>query len=210
MGAKAWFVAYFDSDPKAVLAGRPQLDPNASRALAERLFPKTGLVQIDDGSLSDLCPRKRHLHVGSFGDLRIVAHQELSSKDKVSQIDRRWFDPSLGRTAYVHATHSVVDWFAFGLWRDGKLVRSLSVTSENGVIEQLGEPLAFEAPYWAGQHSIEDESYPLPFHPLDLSEASLLEHLGFQFEGRREDWVCDPDSIALAHYTVKRPFWQFW
>lgn len=37
---------------------------------------------------------------------------------------------------YLHAMHSVVDWFAFAVWGpDGKLRRALSVSPANGVIE---------------------------------------------------------------------------
>jgi hypothetical protein len=103
----------------------------------------------------------------------------------------------------------VVDFLAFGLWRDGRLVRALSISPDNGIQEQIGVPLAFESPYWTGQKAVEvdegEEPYPLPFHPLELSEASMLQHLGFQFEGGIENWVCDPDDIPIAAYSLAKP-----
>ncbi|WP_165949437.1 DUF6928 family protein [Kribbella turkmenica] len=38
---------------------------------------------------------------------------------------------------------------------------------DDGVLENLGEPLPFERPYWAGEHPVEvdEEPYPLEFHP---------------------------------------------
>jgi hypothetical protein len=43
------------------------------------------------------------MFVGCYGGLRIVAHYELAI-DHPSEVDRRWFDPTLSRTAYAHAT----------------------------------------------------------------------------------------------------------
>ena len=131
-----------------------------------------------------------------------------------SKVDRRWLDPTLGRTAYVHVTHSGVDWFAFSLWRKGRLVRSLSVSPDGGVQEQIGNPLSFEAPYWGGQFPVEvdddREPYPLAFHPLDLSEASMLQHLGFQFGGNSNDWVCDPAEVPVARFAIQKAGWKLW
>ena len=213
MGAKAWFIAYYDDDPKLVLANSPELDRGASRQLAGRLFPDVTLNDTGDGHLHFLNPPKNQMFVGCYGGLRIVAHYELAI-DRPSKVDRRWFDPTLGRTAYVHATHSVVDWFAFGLWRDGRLIRSLSVSPDGGVQEQIGDPLTFETPYWDGQFPVDDEDdrepYFLPFHPLDLSEASMLQHLGFQFEGYPKDWVCDPAKVLIAKFAIEKARWKFW
>jgi len=215
MGAKAWFIAYFDDDPKAVLSNQPKLDRNASRELAERLFPDVTLTSAEDVTLEFLDPQKDQIIIGCYGGVRIVAHYELSN-DRPSKIDPRWFDPALGTNAYVHATHSVVDWFAYGLWRNGKLARALSISPDDGIAEQIGDPLPFEKAYWDGQFPVDDDddegSYPLPFHPLELSEASILHHLGFQFEGQISEWICDPIDIPAVTFAMKsdRPFWKFW
>ena len=215
MGAKAWFIAYFDDDPKATLQDNPELDREASLELAKQLFPNVTLKATDDGDLSFLNPDERELLVGCYPGLRIVAHDDLGG-DYPSKIDPLWLDPSLGHNVYLHATHSVVDLFAFGLWREGKLIRSLSVSPDNGVQEQVGDPFPFEIPYWDGKFPVEldddDRTYPLPFHPLDLSEASMLHHLGFQFEGSFGDWVCDPSEVPIASFELSRhrPRWKFW
>jgi len=49
----------------------------------------------------------------------------------------------------LHVKHSVVDWFAYAIWQDGVLLRSLSV-SPGEVFEDIGAPPPFEAPFWAG------------------------------------------------------------
>jgi hypothetical protein len=48
--------------------------------------------------------------------------------------------------------HSVVDWFAFAVWQDGRLKRSLSLSPDSGVLEDIGAKLPFEEPYWSGKH----------------------------------------------------------
>jgi hypothetical protein len=206
LGAKAWFIAYSDGDPKSVLSRSPALDRDASRALAKRLFPGYGLKEESDGTLDLLNPDDNQLFVGHFGDLRVVAHSDLGG-DYPSRIAQKWLDPSFGSSAYVHATHSVVDWLAFGLWRNGELVRALSVSPDNGVQEQVGVPLDFERPYWDGKHPVDvgdgDDPYPLPFHPLELSEACMLNHMGYQFEGRPSDWVCDPAEIPILSFSLR-------
>jgi hypothetical protein len=102
--------------------------------------------------------------------------------------------------------HSVVDWFAFAVWQDGHLKRSLSLSPDSGILEDIGPKLSFELPYWSGQHPAidpddqdEDEPpYPFPFHPLELGEAALLEFFGYQLEGSPS--AIDPESFPLASF----------
>ncbi|MEP1536354.1 MAG: hypothetical protein ABJQ34_01280 [Paracoccaceae bacterium] len=215
MGAKAWFAAYFDGSPKDILSNKPELNRAASVALAEKMFPKHTVREKENGSLFFLNPKNREVFIGVYGELKIIAHQDFSG-DLPSKTDQRWLDSDLGSTVYVHATHSVVDWFAFALWKEGKLVRSTSVSPDGGVHEDIGEKLPFELPYWDGSFSLEDEveedePYPLPFHPLELSDASLLATLGFQFEGHPDAWVCDPMEIPIMKFQIsKNSWWKFW
>jgi len=64
-------------------------------------------------------------------------------------------------------------------------VRFLNVLSEDGIVENVGEPLDFEVPFWTGEHPADTggwpnaEPYPLPFHPLDLGEHALRALFGF-------------------------------
>ncbi len=113
---------------------------------------------------------------------------------------------------YLHAMHSVVDWFAYAQWTNGELVRSLSVSPDNGVIEEIGQRLPFEEPFWSGQQPATDdaEGYPLPFHPLELGEAALKELFGYQLEGFIEPGLLEPESIPLIKYKRSSTWWKFW
>jgi hypothetical protein len=111
--------------------------------------------------------------------------------------------------------HSVVDWFAYAKWVNGTLVRSLSLSPDSGILEDIGERMPFEEPYWSGDHPAVDseeekDSYPFPFHPLELGEAALCELYGYQLEGFVDASPLDPESIALLRYKRSRPWWRLW
>jgi hypothetical protein len=99
--------------------------------------------------------------------------------------------------------HSVVDWFAFAQWTRGRLVRSLSLSPDSGILENIGQRLPFEDPFWSGQHPATDDDqndYPFPFHPLELGEAALKEFFGYQLEGSIDPTLLEPESVPLVKY----------
>ncbi|MFJ7019687.1 DUF6928 family protein [Streptomyces sp. NPDC101117] len=110
---------------------------------------------------------------------------------------------SAGRRLVLHAMHSVVDWLAFAVWEDGSLVRSMSLSPDSGIIENIGEPLPFELPYWAGDRPA--DVIPWPFHPLELSEDALRALCGFIQEGRPQPDDVDADNLRLHGFQVRDP-----
>jgi hypothetical protein len=110
--------------------------------------------------------------------------------------------------------HSVVDWFAYAQWRNGNLLRSLSLSPDNGILEDIGPRLPFEEPYWSGRHpAVDDEdedAYPFPFHPLELGEAALHELFGYQLEGTSGPTLLQPETFTLLRYKRSRSRWKFW
>ena len=124
-----------------------------------------------------------------------------------SRVDARFVEDAGGRTVYLHAMHSVSDWFAFALWRGGRLQRALSLSPDSGILENLGQPLPFEARYWAGEAPVEhedgEEAYPLPFHPLDLAEDALRALFGFNYEGPEMDGDPDLGAVVLSGFSVR-------
>lgn len=69
--------------------------------------------------------------------------------DHPSRLAREFLDAAAGRTVYLHAMHSVVVWFAYAIWREGRLERALSLPPDSGILENVGTPRSFEAPCWA-------------------------------------------------------------
>lgn len=202
MGYKDWLVWYADAgvDAPALLRSRPPLDREATRALVERLHPGWQLKEIADGSLDDLNPPEGEVYAGCFPGLTIVCTHEIMA-DYTSFVERRLLPEWRGHTVYLHATHSVVDFFGYEIWApDGTRIRALSVSPDDGIIENIGVPLPFEEPYWAGEHVL-SEPYPLPFHPGDLGEEALETFLGLPYG----DDDLDPAIIPLAGFAVRRP-----
>lgn len=208
MGAKDWMLLYADRDIRAILRSEPPIDRPATRELVERLYPDRLVVGIEDGTLmEDPNPPDYHVYAGCFPDLTVVCSGDVAL-DRPSALHRQFLDVAAGRTTYLHAMHSAVDWFAYAIWSgDGSLQRALSVSPDHGIMENLGTPLAFEAPYWAGERPIEaDEDlplpYPLPFHPLEMAETALRALFGFNYEGWQHDDDPDLAEIVLAGFTV--------
>jgi hypothetical protein len=208
MGAKTWMLAYVNGSVSEILKSDPELDREAASALARKLFPSEKLEPLDDGDLLFTCPPDDELVVGCFPGLSIIAATEFGI-DNPSELDPKFLGAARGSTVYLHAMHSVVDWFAYAIWIDEKLKRSLSLSPDSGVIEDIGPRLAFEEPYWAGQHQVfdpeeeKDDDYPFPFHPLELGEAALYELFGYQLEGDAPSDV-QPENITLARFKRSR------
>jgi hypothetical protein len=212
MGAKTWMLVYCDGSAKDILRSKPELDRAATVALAKKLFPSEKLEPLSDGTLSFTCPPDNELIIGCYPSLSIVAAKEFGI-DRPSKLPALFLDPALGHTIYLHAMHSVVDWFAYAVWNDGKLQRSLSLSPDSGVIENLGNRLSFEEPYWSGDHPAvdpedEEPACPIPFHPLELGEAALLEFFGYQLEGMVDPSHLEPEEVPLVRYKRSKSWWR--
>jgi len=210
-------LVYSNGSVAEILRAKPKLDRKKSAAFAQQLFPTAELEMIDDGNLAyNCCPRGKDIYVGCFPELRIVAAKEIGV-DYPSKLPISLLNPNYGEIVYLHAMHSVVDWFAYAIWEKGKLIRSLSLSPDNGVIENIGTQREFESPYWSGEHPVfepgeEDPSYPFVFHPLDLGDAALLDMFGYQLEGYDDSSPIDPEKIPLLGFKRKRSgqWWKFW
>ena len=106
----------------------------------------------------------------------------------------------------MHGMHSVSDWLCFAVWENGSLVRSLSVSPDGGIGENIGEPYDFERPYWAGERpvgsTVSGEPYPLPFHLLELGEDALRALFGFGVEGSPDPADVDSYEVPLRGFRV--------
>src|SRR5262245_33531568 len=200
MGAKTWMLVYADSNAREALMAQPPLDRDRTIKLANKLFPAEKLEAIGDGDLYDTSPPDDEVFVGCFPGISIVAAKEFGI-DYPSHLQQSFITAGSSGKIYLHAMHSVVDWFAYALWVNGRLIRSLSLAPESGLLEDIGESLPFERPYRSGENPAiieEGESYPFPFHPLDLAEAALKELFGYELEGGCG--LLELESIRLVHY----------
>jgi hypothetical protein len=160
--------------------------------------------------LSYTCPPDDELYMGCFKGVSILAAKEFGT-DYPSKLSTRFIAAGGKGVVYLHAMHSVVDWFASSQWINGELTRSLSLSPDSGILEDIGRRLPLEEPFWSGQHpAIEDgeDGYPFPFHPLELGEAALKELFGYQLEGPVDPTLLEPESIPLVKYKRSRPWWK--
>jgi hypothetical protein len=208
MGAKDWMLFYAEGEIRPVLQAAPALDHNAAQALVGRLYPAHQIDRDGDGTLLEQAnPPDHYVYAGCFPGLNVVCTAD-AALDRPSQLHQRFLDEGAGRTVYLHAMHSGVDWFAYAVWaRDGALQRSLSLSPDSGIIENVGAALDFEVPFWAGMRPARTkgfpaEAYPLPFHPLELGEEALRVLFGFNYEGRYYDDDPDLENIILAGFRV--------
>ena len=215
MGAKTWMLVLANSNAHEALAAKPQLDREATAKLAATLFPGEKLELVGDGDLSYTCPPDDELHIGCFPGVSIVAAKEFGI-DYPSKLPQKFIAAGGNGVVTLHAMHSVADWFAYAMWANGKLVRSLSLSPDSGIMEDIGQHLHFEEPYWSGDHPAVDseeekDAYPFPFHPLELGEETLKERFGYQLEGFIDPSLLEPESIPLVRYKRSRSsWWKFW
>src|SRR5262245_55119705 len=193
MGEKTRMLVYADSNAREALRTNPQLDRQSTQALATTLFPREKLEVVGDADLSYTFPPD---NIGSFPGVSIIAAKEFGI-DHPSMLPQRFIVAAGAGIVTLHAMHSVVDWIAFAQWTNGKLVRSLSLSANSGILEDIGKRLAFEQPFWSGEHPAVDEyeeeeagACPFPFHPLDLGEAALQELFGY----------LKPELVPLVRY----------
>lgn len=212
MGAKTWMLVYANVSVAEALKGGPPLDREATLKLAHNLFPKHKLKPIGDGDLSYTCPPDDEVHIGCFPGVSVLAAKEFGI-DYPSKLPQPFLAAGEVGTVYLHAMHSVVDWFAYAQWTNGRLVRSLSLSPDSGILEDMGQRLPFEEPFWLGQHPATDDpedDYPFPFHPLELGEATLKELFGYQLEGFIDSALLEPESIPLVKYKRSSSRWKLW
>lgn len=213
MGAKTAILAYADGEVPSLLRDADAADPARTSATMRRLYPGWQIGESSGSSLGDgIYPPDGTVFAGSWPRLDVICDRGMMT-ELPSRLPQHLIAQSAGRRLVLHAMHSMADWLAFAIWEDGRLIRSLSLSPDTGIIENIGEPRPFELPYWAGERPAdvipwpdEDERpYPLPFHPLDLGEDALRALFGFIIEGRPEPGDVDANNVDLHGFTVRDP-----
>lgn len=215
MGAKTALLAFVDGGLPAALrkAGqsqRAESGASEAEAVVRRLSPGYAVTPISGGTLLEDCyPPDDVAFAAVLPDAVLLCDRRLVARTP-SEFPQHLLAEADGRRILLHSMHSVIDALTFAVWEDGKLIRSLSMSPDTGVVEDVGEPYPFERPFWAGGRPVTSAfpdrgPYPLPFHPLDLGEEALRDLFGFVVEGRPAPGDVDADMISLHGFSVADP-----
>ncbi|MEE6257029.1 DUF6928 family protein [Plantactinospora sonchi] len=212
MGAKTALLAFADGDIRSVLRGATPSTVDEAERLVRRLLPDRSVARHDDTTLAEgVYPPDEVTYATVLAGAEVVCDRRLTSH-RPSELPERLRAFGAGRRILLHGMHSMVDALSFAVWEDGRLVRSLSLSPDDGIVENIGEPYDFELPYWAGDHPVrpvpgwpDQGPYPLPFHPLELGEAALRALFGFVVEGRPAPDDVDPSAVPLRGFHLTDP-----
>ncbi|MCF6522104.1 hypothetical protein [Streptomyces sp. JJ36] len=212
MGARSGLLIYTDGEEApGLLRQVGTADPRRTSALVRRLHPGWEIAPGEGSELSEVYPPPGRVRAASWPGVDVVSDRGVMAGPP-SQLPQRYVEASADRRLVLHAMHSVVDWLAFAVWEDGRLIRSLSLSPDDGIEENVGVPLRFELPYWAGEYPVdvmpwpdEEAPYPLPFHPLDMGEDALRALCGFTLEGLPAPGDVAADDIELYGFDVREP-----
>jgi hypothetical protein len=205
MGAKAGILALGGGDMVAALRLQPRADPARTRALIGDVFPGYQVEPAKGRPLSgSTYPDDDIVYALSAPGIDIMCDKRFMIR-KPSELPVHVLGLAAGRRVVLCEMHSVDDSFGYAIWSGGELMRSLSVSLPGGIVEDTGEPLEFERPFWARRRAFV-ESHPgaLGFHPLDLGDQAMRFLFGFAVEGSPTREV-DADQIAMLGYRVTDP-----
>jgi hypothetical protein len=206
MGAKAGILALGDGDFAELLRQLPSADAERTAALVADIFPGYEVESVRGWPLADSTyPDDDIVYALSATGIDIMCDKRFIHY-KPSELPAHVLDVAAGRRVVLCAVHSVDDSFGYAVWNGGELVRSLSVSLPQQIIEDIGEPLEFERPFWASRQAFIDR-HPgaLGFHPLDLAQQTMRFLFGFALEGAPEPGDVDAGQIAMLGYRVTDP-----
>lgn len=207
VGERAGILAFGDDIP-ARLRSRPVADIDRTTTFVEMVHPGYVVEPIDGSALLYATyPPDDVVFASSSTGLDMVCDRRLTF-DNPSTLPEHLQRIGSGRRIAALGMHSGADWLSYAAWSGGVLVRSLTVSPDGGIIENIGEPLPFEAPYWAGEHPVVssgDDPYPLPFHPLDLGQAALRHLFGFVSDGPSRPDDVPTGEVHLLGFRVTDP-----
>ncbi|RAK36655.1 hypothetical protein B0I29_108245 [Actinoplanes lutulentus] len=209
MGAKTALLAFTDGDLRPALRGVARPDSAEVIGLVRELHPDYEVTPIGEGSVGDYSyPPDDTSYVAVVAGAELFCDRRLVC-DLPSRLPARLLQAGAGRRIIMHAMHSSSDWFAFAVWENGELIRSLSLSPDAGVGENIGEPYDFELPYWAGEHPVEpflsEESVPSSVPPAGIGWAGPACTL--RVHSRRSSRTRRHRSVRRSHarFPGRRP-----
>ncbi|KAA0021205.1 DUF6928 family protein [Antrihabitans cavernicola] len=207
MAAKASTIWYVDApDPHAVLREHPESDHDAAQALAGRLFPDRVAVPTSSAPISaGAGVVANEIFIGCYPGVTVVCSPQLALP-RPSEIPGGWIRPLASEQTFLIAFDARHEWGAFAIWERGALRRSFSATKVH-IHEDLGLPLVWERPFWAGEFPIAHppgvlpDPQSLPFDPQQFADAANRKWLTFGYQGDRTG-ALEPSAIVVTGFAL--------
>lgn len=214
MGAKTEMLAFAAGDITDVLRRPGATDPAAAEELVRRVAPGWQVETAEGESLAEATyPPRGTVYVLSVPGLDLVCGLGFL-RGGGSSLPEHVLSEGAGRRIVYHWMHSGTDGVEIALWNQGTLVRAIGIDGVHGVVEDIGDRLPFEEPFWAGRHPHEParfivgagpSPFPTPFHPLNFGNEAVRALFGFTVEGRRAPADIDPWAVRLRGFRVTAP-----
>jgi hypothetical protein len=200
------------------LVDHAQHDPDLADRVAAML-PRD-LVFIGPSTFdAGLYPRDGHLYIGAYADTLLISDNELCDscfEDNVPPVIAT-IDSILPKcTILALQLHSVVNLYAYALFRNGERLRARAGSGDDGVFLDVGEPLTEEIPLFArAKTNAAGEQVWLEEFDGDVEEldhSSMGEEFVFEVSrrlfGERFDYV-EHDKLPMSEYkTPTRTLWE--
>ncbi len=164
-----WFVT--TAEPAEVLAHEPRADRGFGRKLLAQLNPAWPITPIGEFPLNrSSTPGPSEFYIAGYPGVAVVQ----TFVDDVSILSEavpqlRACLPSADTYLFAEGTDS--DFAGFAHYT-GETVRRAFASTRNAVLEDVGLPDPFEAPFWAGERAEQLGGIALPFVPKELARAA--------------------------------------
>lgn len=190
-----WYVN--TADPASVLEREPKADRGFGRKLLAQVNPAWPITPIGSFPLNrSSVPGRDEFYIAGFPGVSVV-RMRIDDASALST-GSEWLTALPASDVFVIATGTDNDYGGFAHFTGETVVRSFCATRTH-VIEDIGLPEPFEAPYWAGERAEQAGGIALPFEPKDLALSAQRHWLGV---GVGED---GPDINVVGYAVDGRP-----
>ncbi|CAM4191415.1 MULTISPECIES: DUF6928 family protein [Corynebacterium] len=173
-----WFVS--TDDPAAVLRSEPKADRGFGRKLLSQINPAWPITPIGEFPLNrSSTPGPAEFYIAGYPGVAVVQTfvESMDTVTDASEVTAHLREALPATDTYVFAQGTDSDYAGFAHYAGAQVRRALAATREV-VLEDVGLPDPFEAPYWAGEKAEQLGGITLPFEPSDLTDAAQEAWLG--------------------------------
>ena len=187
-----WFVNV--TDPGTVLAAEPKADRGFGRKYLAQLNPAWPITPIGQFPLNRSAQASPgEFYIAGFPGITIV-QTVIEDTPSLSELSPRLLDSIPAKDIYAFAVNRDTGYGGIAHWHDGVLKRSLCA-ERTRTYEDVGLPIPFESPFWAGERAEAAGGISLPFEPIGLVDQAQRSWLGV-------DISPDGPDIHVVGYAV--------